>query len=425
MLISFLSKVDKYVLRYMSVSASFYELVENAAGVHPCDVKDSLKRLFVDGLIDNNQYDAFMLSATDIPKEERQACSCSLPIPHQLDFDWRFSEKGKKRFLNFIDSFLALNSSHMRVAFLGSPTLFRHYCSFSPENTDIYLIDFNAAKHTKNLILPENAHVVNCDLNYNMDGSVIASEINADVIIIDPPWYPEYYKKFFEVCHVVGSSQCIVLGVFPPIFTRSNIEIEREELNQFIHVMGFGDIWYWAHAIEYCTPPFERNVLHANGIFNYSHFWRKGDFFITSRGQKSSCCIDSNKSMIRHGNWSEKCIGIVRFKLLQSNLSEDMQFSIELDRLYDNDIYPSVSRRFGERQRINVWTSGNRVFSCSNIPVLFLILENLYDTNITTTIETEYQVAIDENQKEQILRVQAVIQTIVEKELEEYGEWDV
>lgn len=420
---NYINAVDDVVAVGINGTLNFCDLINKVSGVHPIELISSLNRLHHNGAIDEYTHRKLINSASYCPPAENQEYSRTLPIPHQIDYDWRFSENGKRYFMRFISNKLLIKSTSTRIAFIGSPTLFRYYCDNFIGNIEIYLIDFNAERHIASSTLPSNAHVVNCNLNYDLDIELEVDKIQAEIIIIDPPWYPEYYKKFFEISNIVGCSQCTVIGVFPPLLTRESILAERNEIDLYVKELGFDRLQYKPLCIEYYTPPFERNVLHINNIFNYSMCWRKGDFFFTQRNNRVINNINSSNIIVRNGGWVEKSIGIVRFKLRQSVISENGNFSIRLDSLYKNDIYPSVSRRFTGHEKINVWTSGNRVFYCSNIPALFMILERLYEDNIIQLLEQEYGEIIPDSEKMQIKNVQESIRLVVEMELKEYGEW--
>ena len=98
-------------------------------------------------------------------------------------------------------------------------------------------------------------------------------------------------------------------------------------------------------------------------------------------------------------------------------------FDIEIRHLYPNDIYPSVSRRYLGSKDINIWTSGNRVFNCNNIPLFIFILENIDDKDIIRFMEKEYGIYIESDQRIQILTVQKLMQQVIFLEKREYGEW--
>lgn len=418
----YLDDIDNIVVNTIKDTSDFYDLISNCAGIHPIEIINSIDRIYKDGNLDDLTYKSITSSISQAKQCLLNKPKNNLPIPHQLDYDWRFSESGIDTFVIRINE-LINSKSFKRIAFIGSPSLFRYYCEAGTKNIDIFLIDFNANKHIKKEFLPSNAYVVNCNLNYDLDMELKVDQINADIVVMDPPWYPEYYKKFFDITDIIGSVKCLVYGVFPPLLTRESILSERNEINSYIKNYGFNNIEYDPLCIEYCTPPFEQNVLKANGIYNFPTCWRKGDFFSTYRNSKTTNCYGSTGIVIRNGGWTEVNIRNVRFKLRQSAICEDEEFNIRVDSLYNNDIYPSVSRRYKGHEKINVWTSGNRVYYCSNIPTLFMIFEHLYDIDIASSFEEDYGVILSDLQRCQIEKVQENICLIIDLELEEYGEW--
>ncbi len=419
----YIDLIDATVKNGIEDTVDFYSIVTKCAGIHPLEIVHSLNRIHKNGILDEHTYQQIVNSIL-LPKQcqNNDRYQKILPVPHQVDFDWRFSDNGIEIFVGHIDK-LINSRSYTRIAFIGSPSLFRHYCKSNCKDVELFLIDFNANKHISKEILPVNAHVVNCNLNYDLDTELKVDQIHADLVVMDPPWYPEYYKKFFDISDIIGDDKCLVYGVFPPMLTRESIIAEREDINIYISKLGFKELQFESLCVEYYTPPFEQNVFKSNGINNYPICWRRGDFFITHRSEKKSINNSATGIIIRNGGWTEKSIGNVRFKLRQSTFSEDEEFNIRLDSLYENDIYPSVSRRFKGHERINVWTSGNRVYYCTNIPVLFMILEHLYDSDIVMSFENEYDEIIPDFQRVQIRKIQNSIHAIVDLELKEYGEW--
>lgn len=419
----YIPSIDTIVQNTCKYTLNFKEIIENANGIHPIDIINSVQRLYEQELISADVYTQILKSAKEIPPLENENYLKTLPVPHQVDFDWRFSNNGIKYFVDFINSKVENSSKKTRIAFIGSPSLFRFFCTNVTNCDAVYLIDFNAKKHIGNFNIPAYAHVLDCNLHYNIDPKYEIENTLADIVVMDPPWYPEYYEKFFEIADVISGNQCIVIGVAPPILTRQTINQERADINAYIEALGFHNLQYTENCIEYYTPPFERNVLKSYGINNYSNCWRKGDFFFTERIEKKKIEQTNTMLLSSGGGWTEKDIGLVRFKIRNTEKRGDEDFEIKLISLYKTDIYPSVSRRFKGSNNINIWTSGNRVFHCTNVPVLFMILDYFYETDIVNIIEKEYNVKIALLHKNEIEQVIKKLKQIVELENKEYGVW--
>ena len=72
--------------------------------------------------------------------------------------------------------------------------------------------------------LSENVIVVDSDVSKLKDYSV-----QADIIIMDPPWYLECYKLFMNIAYLISNPNAIVLSVMPPITTRPTVKDEYEK----------------------------------------------------------------------------------------------------------------------------------------------------------------------------------------------------
>ena len=79
-----------------------------------------------------------------------------------------------------------------------------------------------------------------------------------------------------------------------------------------------------------------------------------------------------------------------------------------------DDIFPSVSRRFTPDSDINLWTSGNRVFHCNNIPLLVEILNAIKIGSETSFIKLH-------SNNSSVKKAIEFIKIIISKELHEYG----
>lgn len=70
--------------------------------------------------------------------------------------------------------------------------------------------------------------------------------------------------------------------------------------------------------------------------------------------------------------WTEIKIMDIRIKL---RVNESKEFrDPRLTSIIPNDILPSVSRRDDRRKLADVWTSGNRIFSCDGVNILKQII---------------------------------------------------
>ena len=113
-----------------------------------------------------------------------------LPVPHILDYDWRFSRQGLEYMANAVKKII--KKKNAVIVFLGAPTLFRYCYNKSFLHAKLVLVDINADKHSIG-IDPNRALCINCNLNGSCTELL---SIHADIVVMDPPWYLNYYQLF-------------------------------------------------------------------------------------------------------------------------------------------------------------------------------------------------------------------------------------
>ena len=170
--------------------------------------------------------------------------------------------------------------------------------------------------------------------------------------------------------------------------------------------------------VTYHTPPYEQNVLKANGICCNPRNWRTGDLLIVKKMYNAVVTHPPNFS-IKELQWDEVCVNNIRIKYRAYESKID-NYNIELERIFDGDIYPSVKRSFGGKKTINVWTSGNRVFWCNNVAILKLILHNIDKDIFDVIVENGYKIP-NKEELEQLEKIQGMLQDVIRLEVEEYG----
>lgn len=417
----FYDEIDKIVLDIVKKHPDFYFLMKKRNGIHPIDIKMALGRLHKSKKISAAIYRKVMKSAKDKGKVVLENDNL-LPVPHLLDYDWRFDNQGIERMCSLINK--NCKRDNRVIAFVGTPSLFKMCFSKGDIKNRYILIDKNADKHIHYITrCSQNFSYFKCDI---MNSQTM--DIQADLVIMDPPWYLNYNKLFFQFANSLLTIGGKIICVLPPKYTRKNIEEELEDLKQFIGDLGITMEHYFRNAVSYSTPPFERNVLNANGIYCMPRGWRTGDILITKKINEKKA--NSKPIIVEENQWEEINIGLVRYKLKTNQNLEVKSADLVIEKIYTNDIYPSVKRSMStSEKRINVWTSGNRVFYCSNIPLLYYILLKYsmryrhYGLDINKKIESSFNIRLSEKQKENIIKCIKLIEKVNKKEQQEYGKW--
>lgn len=366
---AFYERIDAYVLSMLQKYDDFNSLMKNNGGIHPIDLMNSLHRLYKRKKIHKSKFRRLVQSAErkgQVAAEDMPDC---LPVPHLLDYDWRFSRNGIENLARALRS--SIQDRKATVAFIGTPSLFKYCIESLHKNATLVLVDQNAEKHVAGIMNDRTKYI-----NVDISGSCEALKaIYADFIVMDPPWYQSYYELFFDRAMLMAQMDTCILCVMPPSFTRPTAEEEREQLLKRLNDQyGLKKLHYHSGIVSYHTPPYERNVLKANGICCIPANWRIGDILVVQKvapgNRKRTVSPPPEESIL----WDEISIDSVRIKIRHEKDQIDT-YDIRLDNIYPNDIYPSVKRSSrGKSVDINVWTSGNRVFRCSNSALLYFAL---------------------------------------------------
>lgn len=346
----------------------FAQLVESLPGVYPGEVMASLRRIEAVGtqrgtasLIDSSSQSCWI--------SEPHGLNLVLPLPHPLDFEWRFSSQA------VLTIGQAIREAGVRdLCLIATPTL---ALTQTPVFGTIEATYIGADTHQyANVGWPAHiANVVQLDLLRRHTPSP-----TFDAVVIDPPWYEEHVLRFLFFAESklrLGGRMFIAM---PARGTRPGIEEETCRVLNWCSSLGLDLIEIRAGQIPYETPFFERNALFASGIRNVPSTWRRGDLWILKKSRPSVAIWpgDAPKS-----TWAEFVHGRLRMRV--DRRTSGSEASPLLRSIVHGDILSSVSRRDSRRQFANVWTAGNRVFRCENPEELLRILSDWKTGSRTAT----------------------------------------
>jgi hypothetical protein len=362
----FEDSVDDWVLEALARGVrAFDQLVTSLPGVYPSVALKSLQRL-----VSAKKIPTRVLANALKPTKQRLQLpnySChqiSLPIPHPLDYDWRFSDAAARRLLNECAKATNYNDT---IVLLGTPSLLRMGIE---ESCSRHLVLLEASQTiTDNLAqtVPKT-QVIRCDVMREP-----LPNLTAAAVVLDPPWYPEHIQSFLwtacQLCQIGG----YILISIPPVGTRPGIEGEWAKILDWAQQIGLTLVKLEQSALSYVTPPFELNVLKAEGLNVVSREWRRGDLAVFSRSYQTK--IPRPTVLSLEDKWTEEVLLSTRIRIRQPNILGFADPS--LISLVPGDVLQSVSRRDSRRQLADVWTSGNRIFACQGRGVLLQILRAL------------------------------------------------
>lgn len=347
----FAARVEGWVLaRLRTARPDFTELLITLPGVYPVVLLETLRRLARAGALD----------AAGLARCEREAATCAkpvvttclLPLPHPLDFEWRFSKETSRALLEYTHDLMGANGEAL---LFGTPGLAlecldvdRGRVSFIGENNVV----------TRRLMRLRDATRHTLDIRLCTSGIVANS---ADVIVVDPPWYLDFVRPMLSAAAVSCREGGYLLVSLPPEGARSNGAAERERTLRFAERVGLRLETTHPLSLTYATPFFEANALAAHGI-HVPHDWRRGDLVLMRKvgAPRRSFSMAS----VRRDRWVE--VEIDRMRLFVRREGAGGDIAGMLRSLTPGDVLDAVSRRDPIRTRASVWTSGNRIFATDN-----------------------------------------------------------
>lgn len=379
---NFEALVDRWVCGAINNGVTnFNSLLISLPGVYPSVAIFSLKRLIAQGKVPErfffNGIQERSKNGHLINRVKAENNNFDLPVPHPLDYDWRFSNSASSYLLS---NCLEITKPGETVVLLGTPSIFKKAKEISfPRKT--ILLDNNSAVTNH---FPKNiadADIRLCDITRDD-----IPDIEASAVIVDPPWYEKHLLGFMwaaaKICRIEGH----ILISLPPAGTRLGIESDLERFFERSSKLGLILVNQQKGIIPYISPPFEINALKAENFHNVNREWRRGDLAVFVKKEdnlveRPAIAPDSEEK------WTEEIVRGVRIRLKPYS---DLEFKDpKLLTVVKNNILPSVSRREPQRALIDVWTSGNRVFACEGRFVLQAILQELASGKSATAVLSE------------------------------------
>jgi len=334
----FEADVAHWLSDILKSQVTFGEIVRRLPGVDPVVVQ----RLLASGSTRLSEHVVWS-DASHTPADLNH----ELPVPHPLDFDWRFTPATLSSLKREIVG------SYDRITLLGTPSLWlalREH--LAPQN--LVLLDANplltaAAKS------PRDPQLVVTDIMIDP-----LPQGASDLVFADPPWYPEALTGFLWAASALVRRGGTVLLSAPPIGTRPSVIGELEALLKWVGAAGLTLRTTRHGAVRYSMPPFECAALRAGGLLKHvPSDWRQGDILEFVRTGNPG----PRPHVTRRRRWSEREVRGVRIQI--DDAAEQTSDDPRPVELLPGDVLPSVSRRDPRRAQARVWTSGNRVFGCA------------------------------------------------------------
>lgn len=358
--------VDGWVLEAIASGVNtFNQMLASLPGVYPSVALNSLQRLASTQRISAKVLTDFARPARrSLKKPNYSSHQIALPVPHPLDYDWRFSDAATQHLLN---KCAELTHPGETIALLGTPSLLRMGLEQSYSRQLILLEASRTITDSFAQVAPKT-QILQCDLIKDPLPNLLAA-----AVVLDPPWYPEYIQSFlWAACQLCKIGGYIFISM-PPVGTRPGIEREWANTLDWAERIGLILVDLKPASLSYVTSPFELNVLQAEGLHTVSSEWRRGNLAVFLHSHQTQ--IPRPTILPKEDEWIEQVLFGVRVRVRQPILSGFTDPS--LISIVPGDVLQSVSRRDSRRQSADVWTSGNRVFACQGRSVLLHILRAL------------------------------------------------
>jgi hypothetical protein len=270
------------------------------------------------------------------------AVAAHLPVCHPGDYEWRFTPQSAAALL---EAAVAGLPGGALVAHIGTPTTFMAGRDLRPQLTHA-LVERNAAVVE---VVGDTRHVYQMDLI-----SERPPALGAQAAIVDPPWYPADTSTFLVATSRICAPGARIVLCQPTLATRPGVAEERAALFDELPRLGYTCRRIDAARARYRMPHFEAASLRiaAPGVV-VPDDWRVGDVLTLEKVADAAPGLAPRAHI---ESWQEAAFGPVRIKLRRTE-------SPDLGSIVPGDVLDTVSRRDPVRQRIGLWTSGNRVFS--------------------------------------------------------------
>lgn len=366
----------------------------NTQSLDPIDLYKALEKLSTEGklknfsglwcLHDSDDQNDSIIDSSDAKANffnEHIGFFALFEKPHPLDFEWRNSVGSLDYLINQIESTNLIND---KILLLGFPTLFAAACIKDiPQH--VTLVDKNEpviSDLEKLISSKDNFKIIQADI-FNIDPKSLGKY---QTVILDPPWYSPHFYQFMWL-----ATQCVEIGgsigiSMPPINARPNISQERVEWFSFSQKNGLCLESLYAQKLSYAMPFFEFNAFRAAGIKDILPFWRRGDYAVFRKVEDTK----EERPLLQEAKteWIEVKVGTTRIRIKEENISSTNE-NLQIDRIINGDILPTVSARDPRRNTANIWTSGNRIFKVNDTSKFRELLNDHKTNNPKKTVDND------------------------------------
>jgi hypothetical protein len=357
-------RLDAWVRKIWPGSRETWEnFLRKLPGFYPLDVWQSLARcgLASDALAVRSQGVARQMFPEPFPGS----------LEHPLDYEWRFTQESIRNVLDVLPTLVG-NRQQASILCLGCPSIVVAGEAAMP-SWNWTLLDRRA-----HLLRPQlkAARLERCDLTRETPDVPCQ-----DVAVVDPPWYTPITKHFLAKAQMLVKPRGVVLLSFPPEGTRPGAKNELDELVNWCKQRGLNLMHPEAVRLHYKTPFFEWNSLNVAGFSARVPAWRRADLLMFQRQDEGFVDLRYTEHVpgLFSDQWKEFLVDGIKICVKTNSVADPMMAVSRtgLQRVWREEILPTVSTKFLGRSSANVVTSGNRFFHCHDTDALADALGNL------------------------------------------------
>lgn len=324
---------------------NYTELLNSLFGVFPIDLFNHISEEQKERIIYDVK-DSFTSDWDSIKKEFR------LPPEHLANYEWRFSKKSAKKILSVIK----LQSN---ICCLGTPSVVLETIIEKKTIKNITLLDINEpliSMIRKKTAESDSINVYEYNV-LNILDSQLAEKF--DAVIINPPWYLDYYKAFiYRSIQLLKNTGKIIMPIFP-ILSRQNAIADLIEIHGFIKSMGFTSIKSLGF-VDFEMPEFEKEIFENNNVLIPPLNWRKSELielsFNTKRIKEYDVEITDYVDWERIYDAETQDLTYINRKCLNNS---------ELGELFVKKKLNSLSRKRINNNLIAMWKQNNDIIEKS------------------------------------------------------------
>lgn len=337
--------------RYGPTASGLEELVRRCHGAYPTEVRG-----VVDAMHQVDPTSVALAARRQRSPDVRhlEAADSRLPLPHPLDFEWRFARVGSG---SMIEQLLRATVDSDELALLGTPGLAEQFAQRRSGPRRVTL--FERRPEACNA-MAERSQVELVEGDVGETWRQYVGQFTTAVA--DPPWYPLLSELFVRVAGQLLKPGGQLYWCAPGLGTRPGLPEERARLIATAAAAGLVLEELHASTVLYECPPFELFALQAAGLPAFDHNWRRGDLLRFRRTRLPTDQHPAPSAALTSGtdDWREVSVGRARVRVNLGAVGTAV--GLPLESLTDGDILDSVSTRDERRREANVWTGTNRIW---------------------------------------------------------------